>query len=199
MSERPKYLQDLIDSLQAELLAGKSSDASRPCLARVFDALATPRSFADRAPARLPVLHHLDGALDTARKANASLARIADAFAALDPYLTWARRAQGDHTSSENFIDGHANVTIVGPMGHEPRDDVWVGASLLAPHVRYPDHHHAPEEVYLALSRGKFQHGEDEWFEPGIGGIFHNIPNIKHAMASVATPFFAIWCLSPVK
>jgi hypothetical protein len=84
-------------------------------------------------------------------------------------------------------------------MGHEPRDDVWVGASLLAPDVRYPDHHHAPEEVYLALSRGKFRHGEDEWFEPGIGGIFHNIPNIKHAMASVATPFFAIWCLSPVK
>ena len=88
---------------------------------------------------------------------------------------------------------------IVGPDGYESRDDVWVGASLLAPDVRYPDHHHAPEEVYLVLSQGRFRQSEDEWFEPGIGGSFYNTPNLRHAMASGSTPLFAIWCLAPAK
>jgi hypothetical protein len=85
---------------------------------------------------------------------------------------------------------------IVGPNGHEPREDVWVGVSLLAPEVRYPDHHHAPEEVYLVLSRGRFRQGDADWFEPGIGGSLYNMPNIRHAMASGSAPLFAIWCLA---
>ena len=197
MNERPKYLQELIDALRGDLLARELEDSSRLCLKRVFDALDRPQPLADRAPACVPVLHHLDGALDTARKGNASLARIADAFAALDPHLTWTRRGQADQTASANFLDGHANVTIVGPNGHEPRDDVWIGATLLAPHVRYPVHNHAPEEVYLVLSDSQFQHGDGAWFEPGIGGTFYNTPHIKHAMASGSTPLFAIWCLAP--
>jgi quercetin dioxygenase-like cupin family protein len=87
---------------------------------------------------------------------------------------------------------------IVGPNGFEPRDDVWVGVSLLAPDVRYPDHNHAPEEVYLVLSEGKFRQDDKDWFEPGVGGSFYNRPNIKHAMASGDAPLFAIWCLAPV-
>jgi hypothetical protein len=196
VDERPKYLQDFIDALRGDLLGRPLGDAARGCLTRVFDGLDSPRPLADRAPARVPALLHLDDALDTARKENASLARIADAFAALDPHLTWTRRAQSDQTASANFLDGHANVTIVGPNGHEPRDDVWVGASLLAPHVRYPVHNHAPEEVYLVLSESRFRHGEGAWFAPGIGCTFYNSPHIKHAMASDDTPLFAIWCLA---
>jgi hypothetical protein len=199
VNERPRLLQDFVDSLRGELLARELGEAARRCLARVFDGLDSPHPFADKAPARLPVLHHLDGALDTARKANASLARIADAFAALDPHLTWTRRAQADHTASDNFHDGHANVTIIGPNGHEQRDDVWVGASLLAPHVRYPVHNHAPEEVYLVLSDSRFRQGHGAWFEPGIGGTFYNTPHIEHAMASGSPPLFAIWCLAAAK
>lgn len=70
-----------------------------------------------------------------------------------------------------------------------------IGVSLLAPRVRYPDHNHGPEEVYLVLSPGRFQHGDVGWVEPGIGGTFHNAPGIKHAMASNEAPLLAIWCL----
>ncbi|MGE4251469.1 MAG: dimethylsulfonioproprionate lyase family protein, partial [Parvibaculaceae bacterium] len=106
-------------------------------------------------------------------------------------------RPSADHTASPNFTDGHANAMIVGPNGYEPRTDVWVGVSLLAPRVRYPDHDHAPEEVYLVLSQGRFRQGEADWFEPGIGGSFYNTPNVKHAMASGDAPLFAVWCLAP--
>ncbi|MEK1886834.1 MAG: dimethylsulfonioproprionate lyase family protein, partial [Phyllobacterium sp.] len=60
---------------------------------------------------------------------------------------------------------------------------------------RYPDHDHSPEEVYLVLSNGEFRQGEGEWFSPGIGGSFYNVPNINHAMRSLDKPLFAFWAL----
>lgn len=47
-------------------------------------------------------------------------------------------------------------MTILGPGGIEERDDVWVGATLMAPLVTYVDHDHPPEEVYLALTPGEW-------------------------------------------
>ena len=77
----------------------------------------------------------------------------------------------------------------------EVRHDLHIGVSLLAPEVRYPDHNHAPEEVYLVLSPGQFQHGESGWFEPGIGGTLYNEPDTRHAMRSNDVPLLAIWLL----
>ena len=114
---------------------------------------------------------------------------------ALTPWLTWAPRAAGGPYASDSWPEGHANATIFGVRGLEERDDLAIGASLLAPHVRYPDHRHAPEEVYLVLSPGRFQHGDSGWFEPGIGGTLYNRPHIRHAMASDAAPLLALWCL----
>jgi hypothetical protein len=197
MAERPEPLQAFLDSLRGELSQMQLGAAAGRCLWRVFDTLRNSQPVAAKEPVRLPACAYLGEALDTARQARPSLARIVDAFAALEPRLAWTRRASSDQTASGNFTDGHANAMIVGPNGYEPRNDAWIGVSLLAPHVRYPDHHHAPEEVYLVLSNGKFRQGENEWFEPGIGGSFYNTPNVKHAMASGDAPLFAVWCLAP--
>lgn len=190
-------LQDFLDSLREELKIAKAGPEARHCVDKVFAALDHASASGQNQPGRLPACAHLPAALDAARMGGDSLARIAASFAALEPHLTWTRRPKVDGSQSDNFTDGHANAMIIGPGGYEPRDDAWVGVSLLAPHVRYPDHDHSPEEVYLVLSKGKFQHGDSEWFEPGIGGSFYNTPNIKHAMTSGDTPLFAIWCLAP--
>lgn len=84
---------------------------------------------------------------------------------------------------------------IIGPGGIEERKDLWIGASLMAPNVRYPDHDHAPEEAYLVLSEGEFRQGDGEWFSPAIGSSFYNVPRIKHAMRSADTPLFAFRAL----
>jgi hypothetical protein len=195
MDKRPHALQVFLDDLRHELETIRARKAARQCIERVFAALDQPRPVTAGEAVRLPVCAHLEGALATARGGSPSLAAIAASFKALEPNLTWTRRAHTDATASSNFVDGHANALIVGPNGFEPRDDVWVGVSLLAPHVRYPDHNHAPEEVYLVLSPGKFRQDDNDWFEPGIGGSFYNRPNIKHAMASGDAPLFAVWCL----
>jgi hypothetical protein len=84
---------------------------------------------------------------------------------------------------------------ILGPNGLEERGDIWLGVTLMAPNVRYPNHVHAPEEVYLVLSKGEFRQDDGAWFSPGIGGSFYNAPSIRHAMRSVETPLLALWAL----
>jgi len=82
----------------------------------------------------------------------------------------WAASSRGSQTCpgseahGEQFLDGHANATIAGPEGLEIRRDVHIGVSLKAPNVRYPDHHHPPEEIYVVLSDGQWRQG---WIRRG--------------------------------
>ena len=79
--------------------------------------------------------------------------------------------------------------------GLEIRRDVWIGVSLMAPHMRYPDHRHPPEEIYIALSSGEWHQASKPWHEPGIGKLVYNPPNIVHAMRSADQPLLAVWFL----
>lgn len=143
---------------------------------------------------RLPVCSYLDTALAIETKLTA-LRQLIARFKDIEPLLEWRRRSNQDGSASQNFNDSHVNAMIIGPGGIEERKDIWLGVTLMAPNVRYPDHNHAPEEVYLVLSEGEFRQDGGEWFSPGIGGSFYNLPNIRHAMRSVDTPLFAFWAL----
>ncbi|MFC3284129.1 dimethylsulfonioproprionate lyase family protein [Litchfieldella rifensis] len=195
METRPDALQNYLDSVHEVMAADRSIPAASRAIEKIFTALESPSRCKTGEGARLPVSGYLGDALAAVRAASPSLARVAKAFEALEPSLAWRRRSTAGLSASDNFADGHANVMIAGPGGLEDRNDVWVGASLMAPHVRYPDHRHSPEEVYLVLSSGYFRQGEGAWFEPGMGGILYNEPAITHAMQSREAPLFAIWCL----
>ena len=195
MPSRDPLLEDFLASLADAFRTRDVGPQATAAIDRIYDALQTHGPRGSVVPRRLPVCRHLSEAIATARAGSAPVARVADAFAALEPSLAWAPRSAGGPFASDNWPEGHANATIVGPRGLEDRRDLSIGASLLAPHVRYPDHNHAPEEVYLVLSPGRFQHGASGWFEPGIGGTLYNQPNIKHTMASDDAPLLALWCL----
>jgi hypothetical protein len=193
---RDAALQTFTDAALAAYRAHLPGSEAAASLDRIAAALATPAPRRARPGSRLPVCDHLDAALAVETDDDHLRALIA-AFRAIAPDLEWTRRASYDETASANFPDGHGNAMILGPAGLENRTDVWVGVSLLAPHVRYTDHAHAPEETYLVLSDGEFQHGDSAWFTPGIGGSFYNPPWIKHAMRSSEKPLFAFWALWP--
>ena len=195
MPSRSPVLQNFLTALDQALLARPTGPDESVAVDRIRSALQTTGKASKDAAQRLPVCRYLPDALATARTGSAVVAGVADAFAALEPALNWNKRSSGGPNASSTWPEGHANTMIAGPKGLEDRDDLWIGATLLAPHVRYPDHNHAPEEVYLVLSPGRFQHGDSGWFEPGVGGTLYNVPNITHAMASDAAPLFAIWSL----
>jgi quercetin dioxygenase-like cupin family protein len=192
---RDERLQAFLTSVAEAFAVRAIGENAEAAIKRIYGALATPRLPSKRAAQRLPVCVHLAEALAIGRAHSPPLARIADDFSALEALLYWAPRAASGPFASHNWPDGHANAMIIGPTGLEIRGDVQIGVSLLAPHVRYPDHNHEPEEVYFLLSPGRFQHGGSQWFEPGVGGTLYNEPNIKHAMASDDVPLLAIWCL----
>lgn len=194
MQGRSQALQSLVASAAAAFDAHAQDPDSRLSIGRIFESLTTPMPSSAGAGSRLPVCAHLEEALGTAVAARPSLARLVEDFRAVEPFLVWRRRSF-DETASANFEDGHANAMIVGPGGYEDRRDVWLGVTLMAPNVRYPDHTHAPEEVYLVLSKGEFRNGPSGWFAPGVGGSFYNTPGIVHAMRSLDAPLLAFWAL----
>lgn len=168
---------------------------ARRSIMQIFAHLEAPQPEQSNIGKRIPVCsRHLESVLVT-KTGQSSLDALIKRFKALEPLLEWKWRSTYDHTASQNFLMSHANTMIVGPGGFEDRKDVWFGATLMAPNVRYPDHDHAPEETYLVLSEGEFMRGDSDWFSPGIGGSFYNPPGIRHAMRSGDKPLFAFWAL----
>jgi hypothetical protein len=195
MSPRSEALQSFIEASYPAFEAVARGPEARRTVQEAFAALRTPAGVAAPEPgSRLPVCTLLDEALAVALAAP-PLVRVVDRFRNIEPSLAWKRRPDPYVNASPNFADGHANAMIVGPGGLEDRRDVWLGVTLMAPDVRYPDHDHPPEEVYLVLSEGEWRQGSAPWFTPGIGGSLYNEPGITHAMRSSTVPLFAFWVL----
>lgn len=197
MMVRTDALQGLLDAAFVAFDQCAQNMRARGSFMQIFANLEAPQPPRTEAGKRLPVCgRYLDAVLAT-KTGRPSLDLLIERFKALEPALEWKWRPTYDDTASDNFLMSHANTTIVGPGGFEDRRDVWFGATLMAPNVRYPDHDHAPEETYLVLSDGEFLHGDSGWFSPGVGGSFYNPPGIRHAMRSGNSPLFAFWALLP--
>lgn len=191
-SRLDSFLQLCRDAFQA---ASSGLPASRDVAARIFSALEMPgEAEGAPTPARVPACDQLAVALATARCGPGAIPALADALEAIAPRIAWYRRP-GAQPAMGRFFDGHASAVVVGPGGLERRDDVKVGLSLMAPQVRYPDHQHPPEEIYVVLTPGQWRQRAGPWHEPGAGGIVHNPPGIVHAMRSGASPLLAVWFL----
>jgi hypothetical protein len=206
---RSPQMQSFLSALEAAFAAAPMPTVARAAVDRVFAAacLPAPPPSALYAPVAsgvhngesLPVTALFPEALRALIPRGDALGGLARALQDLAPNLVWSTRKAVGPSASAGFAQAHANCFVMGPGAiqsvAEPRDDLWIGISLMAPDTRYPDHDHAPEEVYLVLTPGEFWHRDSEWITPGIGGTVHNTPGIRHAMRSGSAPFLAIWVL----
>ncbi len=193
---RDPDLQALLDALApdcARAAPAAGENAHRVCAEVLSRARATLGTPAATPPAQLPACTHLPEALATA--ATGPFPATARALSRLAPRLTWTRRSSA-RPSDQPFWDGHANAMLLGPGGLENRADLWLGLSLIAPGVTYPDHDHAPEEAYLPLSPGQWFNTAMGWADPRGRGLIYNPPGITHAMrADAHAPLLALWLL----
>ncbi len=192
---RPEALSRVLD-VARETLAARVEAGTPPADAgaRIFEALGGSVGAIAPGGAPPPPAHrYLGPALERARTAP-EVASLAAAFGGLEPELRWRRRP-GAQAHGEPFFDGHANADLVGPVGLEQRSDVLVGASLVAPGVRYIDHRHPPEELYIVMSEGEWYREDRGWHAPGAGGIVYNPSNAVHAMRAGSEPLLALWLL----
>ena len=190
---RDPRIETLIGVLDRVLFERLAPDTDASSIARgIFDALKNPKPTNPASDIKaLAAPEILATALDFSQKDEGDLSLLATTVAELAPDLNWWSRMSAG--GNPTFTDAHS--FIVGPGGLEDRDDAEIGISLLAPNVRYPDHHHPPPEVYLALTPGAWRKNQGPWIEQGIGGTVFNEPNAIHAMRSDAAPLFAFWCL----
>ncbi len=189
---RTPALQAFLDQSEHHLRAATSGPGAAAA-ARAVDLWRGKTGAPSGRPAHLlPVCQHLEPALACAAQGPRSA--LGSAFAALAPALVWERRRSA-RPGDGGFWDGHANATLLGPGGLEERDDMWVGATLVAPGVTYPDHDHPPEEVYLSLTPGEWWNSAMDWTDPGPCGHVYNPPGILHRMRAGAVPLLALWYL----
>lgn len=190
---RDPAVQRFLEVAETALMASVSARSAAAAGARVFERCRDRVGLAGGADAvALPVCGWLDAALDAA--AGTPREALSDALGALVDRLEWKRRLSAD-PADRAFWDGHANAMILGPGGLEERDDLWIGATVMAPGVTYVDHDHPPEEVYLSLAPGEWWNAEMDWTDPGMTGAVYNPPGIRHAMRSGQGPFLALWFL----
>jgi len=196
MEREPALQQFLQTAKQAFTHYVQGGKAASIMVEQAFASLEDCCSPATLSGQRLPVV---DAWLETATSIELQdllLQQMIKNFVAIEPRIKWQRRPHLDMaTASANIVDCHANGMIFGPGGIEESKDVWLGLTLLAPHTRYPDHSHPPAEVYLNMSAGEFRQADGDWFAPGVGGSFYNVPSIIHAMRSTDTPLLAFWLL----
>ncbi|MFX0545876.1 dimethylsulfonioproprionate lyase family protein [Roseovarius sp. S1116L3] len=192
---RSESLQTFLHAAQTAFSSRVEDPGGAASIARIFSALETPGTPSEGPGTRLPACKHLEAATNPKNVSDPALKTLLQTFTELEPSLTWRSRTGDCTNASADFPGNHANAIIIGPGGVERRSDVWLGVSLVAPNIRYPDHDHPPEETYLVLSPGDFMQGEGNWFTPGIGGTLYNPPGILHAMRSGAAPLFAFWAL----
>lgn len=195
MHDRPADLEAFLANLQACFDRRARRPPEAALLGRAFGALRRARPVEPGQEERLAVCDYLPAACRPESYEEQDLARLSASFLELDRHLCWRRRSGPSETASMGFGEGHANAMIIGPGGFERRADVWVGATLLAPQVRFPDHRHPPEEVYLTMGAGDLWHDGAAWTGLEAGEIFHNPPGITHAMRSGTKPFLTFWVL----
>lgn len=186
----------LLLDLAEETIASRADERCSRAADRAFSLINEREgSFEPGEGVRLPVCQrHLDAVYSDMAGRPSPLPELAIAFSALEGRLRWSRR-KGASPEDQPFYDGHANAMLIGPGGIEQREDVWLGVSLMAPDVLYPDHNHPPEEVYLAFTDGAWWNAGMDWTEPGPGGLIYNPPGILHAMRSGPKSFLALWLL----
>ncbi len=195
VTERSKALQDFLDAAFVAFDRCAEDVRSRDSVKRICSLLEAPARQRRELGHRLSVCTQFLNEALAVQTGEPPLRALLQSFRVLEPSLEWVTKSVHDDSASQNFPTGHANAMIVGPKGLEDRCDLWLGVTLMAPHVRYPDHDHWPEETYLVLSESEFMQAGNGWFAPGIGGSFYNPPGIRHAMRSGDKPLFALWAL----
>jgi len=74
---------------------------------------------------------------------------------------------------------------------------VTCGLMLVGPGCNYPEHAHAPQEIYLPISGdGLWRHGGDPSYRPlGDDALVYNAPRVLHGARAGVDPLLALYVL----
>lgn len=138
-----------------------------------------------------PVHKFLERALKLAKEHGHS--DIANLFGNIANDLRWSQNPQYTEANTpRTLLDGYAYAALSGPEGPIHLAAPRGGYALFGPDVTYPQHKHAPREIYLVLTPGaKWQLDGGEWFDVEPGDLIYHAPWQVHAMKTTTEPMLA--------
>lgn len=183
-------LKRLIDDSWAAVEARSDRRSAATAIRPVLEPLERER--VDSRPGDdFPVLAHLDAALRLAM--TGEMALLTESLVAARDAIRWSQNAGYDEaTVGRELLDNYAYACLSGPDCLQPCEAPLSGYILLGPNFEYPDHNHAPREVYLVLTPGAhWRLDSGDWFEVAPGDLIVHEPWQVHATRTGEQPFLA--------
>ena len=175
-----------IQSLTNPIIVNKAESILSKTRKIGFSSQVTPR-------VHFPALKFFDISISMAESYTDLISDLAKILDILYNKIPWY---QSSKSNCAEFLKGHVNAQLLGPLGLEKRKDIVIGLSLLAPNTEYPRHQHDPEEIYIALTSGDWSLGKNDWITQERGNLVYTPPNELHSMRAREAPLLTVWCLS---
>ena len=177
------------DALANLLIATRNLVSTTPALldfsAGTLDGLA----YARPAPRALPVTDRLPMLMPLAGPATAELTF---AVLAAAPHLDW-QQSYSEAQVGAHYLANYGWFNLVSPDGPYATDAIRISFGYWEQGLTYPQHRHAPEELYCVLAGGaRFASEGRAPVEAAPGTLIHHEPNQLHGFEMHTAPLLAV-------
>lgn len=140
-------------------------------------------------PSTLPAVAALPGCPALAGGRTAALT---EAVIAAAPELRWRQSYTAEEVGA-GFLANYGWFNLVSPEGPYLSDACRISVGYWGAGLDYPDHAHAPEEIYLVLAgAARFRRAGSAPERVDPGGTYHNPPGVMHGAEMVPGPLLAM-------
>lgn len=149
-----------------------------------------PDQVRDCEPRTLPVLAHLDAAVQSGPPASRP---VLEYLLKSRETMYWGQTYNAYDFGSE-FLMSYGWTEFAGPRGFVPSETLACGVLFLGPGTEYPAHSHQAEEIYVPLSgTASWKMGDCEWTERQPLEVIHHQSWTPHAIRAGTMPLITLY------
>ena len=177
------------DALTALLIATRNLVSATPALRDFTGPRLERLGYARPAAQSLPVADRLPALMPLAAPATAE---ITFAVLAAAPHLHW-QQSYSEAQVGAHYLANYGWFNLVSPEGPYVAQDFRISVGYWEQGLTYPQHAHAPEEIYCVLAGGATFASDGRAAQTaGAGELIHHAPNQMHGFAMEETPLLAM-------
>ncbi|WP_352231033.1 dimethylsulfonioproprionate lyase family protein [Brucella sp. NBRC 12950] len=124
---------------------------------------------------------------------DSSFCHLWESLVTLLPNLRWHCTFSEVH-SHTHYVRAHLHTIIIGRQGIEERDDIAVGATVIAPSPTFPHLVRYRGQVILMLASGEVRKNGGSWRRVPAGTVLHTDERFIYELRNRDTSLLILWC-----
>jgi quercetin dioxygenase-like cupin family protein len=141
----------------------------------------------------LPALPVQEWLVDLPALANGNTVSLVGEFIGSAAGLRWRQSYTASDFGAE-FVERYGYVEIVGKRSTLFTDQMAGGLLMFGPGIRYPEHRHPAEEIYLPVAgTADYLMSDGTWQSAKPGTVIHNAPMVWHGIRTTSEPVLIAW------